>query len=285
MSSISVGVVGAGVMGVSLVQALIAHGVDTVVHDADPAVLAAVAERVADADRLARFATRQAAAGPRGSLRLAAELSGIAGCALVVENVVEDAEVKEELHRALDALLAPDAVVAVNTSAVPVSGLALATDHPERMLGAHFMNPVASSAMVELVRTPYTADWALARIRELLEGLGKESVVVADAAGFVINRCLMMFVSEAAALLDDGVATPEQVDRLFRGCLGHRTGPLRTADVIGIDTIVHTLKVLAQHHGPERFTPSARLRRMVTAGELGRKTGKGFYHYSAGGTT
>lgn len=104
-----------------------------------------------------------------------------------------------------------------------------------------------------------------------------------DAAGFVINRCLMMFINEAAALLDDGVAGASQVDRLFRGCLGHRTGPLRTADIIGIDTILHTLAVLSAAYGPERFTPSDRLKRMAADGHLGRKSGRGFYLYTDDG--
>ncbi|QMU67389.1 3-hydroxyacyl-CoA dehydrogenase family protein [Streptacidiphilus sp. P02-A3a] len=284
MNDLTVGVVGAGVMGSSLAQSLTAAGIGTVLYDSDPQARTAAGFRVAAASRLARLSAARADAGPPGRLTVADALTELSGCDLVIENVVEDPEVKRQVHVALDAVLKPGAVVAVNTSAVPVSGLALATDHPERMVGAHFMNPVAASVMVEVVRTPYTAAWALRGLEELLRRLGKESVVVDDQAGFVINRCLMMFISEAAALVDDGVATAREVDRLFRACLGHRTGPLRTADLIGIDTIVHTIDVLRDHYGPERFTPSPALLRMADAGRLGRKTGEGFYHYSDGET-
>ncbi|MBM2620371.1 3-hydroxyacyl-CoA dehydrogenase family protein [Actinoplanes sp. LDG1-06] len=279
MNGYSVGVVGAGVMGASLAQALVGRGFDTVLLDTDPAALRSAADAVAAADRLTRL-RRGAPQTPPGQLTYASSTAALAGCRIVVENITEDPAAKEKVHRELDAVLAADTVVAVNTSAVPISGLALATEHPERVLGSHFMNPVALSEMVEVIRSPYTADWALDRMHDLIGALDKSAVVVGDVAGFVINRCLMMFVNEAAALLDDDVATPQQVDRLFRGCLGHRTGPLRTADVIGVDTIVRTLDVLAEHHGPDRFTPSARLRRMVADGHLGRKSGQGFYRYS-----
>lgn len=283
MSDLTVGVVGGGVMGISLVQALVTAGIDTVLTDNDPDVLARAPTLLSAAGRLARLSTVPAAASG-GHLELIKDLTDLHGCELVIENVVESQQVKEHVHQRLDAVLSEYAVVAVNTSAVPITGLAVATSHPERMVGAHFMNPVATSAMVEVVRTIYTARWALETLDRVLDLLGKTSVVVADAAGFVINRCLMMFISEAAALLDDQVATPQQVDQLFRGCLGHRTGPLRTADIIGIDTIVRTLDVLSAHYGPERFTAAPRLRHMVAEGRIGRKAGHGFYDYSDGDT-
>ncbi|GIG41812.1 3-hydroxyacyl-CoA dehydrogenase family protein [Cellulomonas phragmiteti] len=274
-----VGVVGAGVMGVSLVHALLAAGLDVVLHDRDPGALDAAPGRVRSARRVARLSRGRAGAEQEGALRVVGDLAELAGCGLVVENVTEDEQVKEQVHRDLDRVLDGRTVVAVNTSAVPITPLAVLGAHPDRVLGAHFMNPVATSQMVEVVRTAHTSDRALGVLTGVLDRLGIAMTVVEDVPGFVINRCLMMFVNEAAALLDDGVATPAQVDRLFRGCLGHRTGPLRTADVIGIDTIVDTLHVLAAHHGPERFTPSRRLVAMLEAGELGRKSGKGFYHY------
>lgn len=276
----AVGVVGAGVMGASLAQAIAAAGVAVVVQDIDDAALATAQRDVARTDRLARLTRGTSASSASGSLTFTTDLDALAGCGLVVENVTEDPAVKTELHRRLDVVLRPDAVLAVNTSAVPITSLALEGEHPERVLGTHFMNPVATSSMVEVVRTTYTGEPALDAVRALLSRMGKEMVVVNDAAGFVINRCLMMFINEAAALLDDGVATAAQVDRLFRGCLGHRTGPLRTADVIGIDTIVDTLEVLGAHHGPERFTPSRRMAAMVQQGQLGRKSGRGFYDYA-----
>ncbi|MEU6381178.1 3-hydroxyacyl-CoA dehydrogenase family protein [Streptomyces sp. NPDC046909] len=282
MNGQAVGIVGAGVMGSSLAQALVDRGIDTVLHDSDPGALRAAADRVGDGDRVTRLRRGGAPQGPKGRLEYASSLRDLAGTRLVVENITEDPAAKEKVHRALDEVLGADTVVAVNTSAIPVTGLALETAHPGRVLGAHFMNPVALSSMVEVIRTPYTTPEALGTLQDVAGRLGKDTVVVNDVAGFVINRCLMMFVNEAAALLDDGVATPAQVDQLFRGCLGHRTGPLRTADLIGLDTVALTLDVLAEHHGPERFTPSARLRRMVQEGHLGRKSGRGFYDYHLG---
>ncbi|MFD6091116.1 3-hydroxyacyl-CoA dehydrogenase family protein [Oerskovia sp. NPDC060338] len=273
-----VGVVGAGVMGVSLAHAMTSVGITVVIHDNDPAALASAQTEVMRASRLARLSLGRATSDP-APLRTSHDLADLAACHLVVENVTEDVAVKQAVHQELDAVLSADAILAVNTSAVPITSLALASEHPERVVGAHFMNPVATSSMVEVVRTSYTSAHAVEFLTGVLDRMGKERVVVNDAAGFVINRCLMMFVNEAAALLDDGVATAPQVDRLFRGCLGHRTGPLRTADVIGVDTIVDTLHILSDHYGPARFAPSTRLLTMLQAGHLGRKSGRGFYDY------
>lgn len=274
-----VGVVGAGVMGMSLAHAMTAAGIPVILHDTDPAALESAQAEVARASRLARLSLGRAAS-EAAPLRTSHDLVDLAPCRLVVENVTEDATIKEAVHRRLDEVLSPDAIVAVNTSAVPITSLALVGEHPERVLGAHFMNPVATSSMVEVVRTSHTSARSVEILTSVLDRMGKERVVVDDSAGFVINRCLMMFINEAAALLDDGVATAAQVDRLFRGCLGHRTGPLRTADVIGIDTIVDTLHVLSDHLGPARFTPSARLTSMLRDGHLGQKSGRGFYDYT-----
>ncbi|MER6433778.1 3-hydroxyacyl-CoA dehydrogenase family protein [Streptomyces sp900105245] len=281
MKDIRVGIVGAGVMGVSLAHALTATGYDVSLYDHDAEALGRAARRMRQAGRIARLG----GAGPGASVEQAGELycvttlDKLGDCGVVIENVTEDPVAKEHVHRTLDDVLPATAVVAVNTSAVSISEIALTTRHPDRVVGAHFMNPVSQSTMVEVIATPYAASWALETMQRLIRTAGKESVVVSDATGFVINRCLMIFINEAAALLDDGVATPHAVDRLFRGCLGHRTGPLRTADIIGIDTIVHTLNVLSRAYGPARFTPSARLRQMVDEGHLGYKSGRGFYSY------
>jgi 3-hydroxyacyl-CoA dehydrogenase len=285
VTTFSVGIVGAGVMGTSLSHALTLRGIDIVMQDSDPAALEQVLRRLHKDARLTRLMNSSGGLSSEslGRLHCTEKLADLAHCELVIENVTEDVAIKRQVHRELDGVLDEMSVVAVNTSAVPISELALATDHPDRVVGAHFMNPVSSSSTVEVIRTPYVAAWALERLDQLIVRLAKDSVVVSDAAGFVINRCLMIFINEAAALLDDGVATPQQVDRLFKGCLGHRTGPLRTADIIGIDTIVQTLDVLSDHYGPERFTPSARLRRMLDGGHHGRKSGRGFYDYTNDG--
>lgn len=274
-----VGIIGAGVMGLSLAHAVTAAGIAVVVVDTDDTARAAAETELRQQRRLARLASGREQTGAVGALRTSSDIDAVHDCRLVIENVTEDPEIKRAVHRDLDRVLQPDAVVAVNTSAVPISSIALGYADPSRVVGAHFMNPVATSSMVEVIRAETTSDHALDTLGALLQALDKSAVVVQDAAGFVINRCLMMFINEAADLVDQSVATVAQVDRLFRGCLGHRTGPLRTADLIGIDTIVDTLKVLADHYGPERFTPSVALVEMVRTGKLGRKTGAGFYDY------
>lgn len=285
----TVGVVGAGVIGASVAHALVMSGLDAIVYDVSADALDRLEPAVRTADRMLRLRGPQAT-GPgstqaraRGQLVTATSMAGLASAGLVIENVTEDVDVKLAVHEQLDALLPPGTVVAVNTSAVPISRLALATAHPERMVGAHFMNPVALSEAVEVIRTPYTAPATLATLQELLAQLGKTAVVIGDSAGFVINRCLMMMINEAADLLDDVGASPADVDKLFRSCLGHRSGPLQTADLIGLDTVVRTLMVLAGYYGPARFTASPRLRRLVDTGHLGRKTGRGFYDYTPAG--
>jgi 3-hydroxybutyryl-CoA dehydrogenase len=279
----TVGVVGAGVIGSSLTHALVTAGLNVIVHDVSGDALDRIEPTIKTIDRMLRLRGMTPGTGPRGRLSTTTALADVAGVDLLVENITEDIDLKLELHRQLDKLLPPDTVVAVNTSAVPISRLALATGHPGRVVGTHFMNPVALSEAVEVVRTPCVSPAAMDAVLALLTHLGKSAVVVADSAGFVINRCLMMMINEAADLLDDVESSPADVDRLFRSCLGHRSGPLQTADLIGIDTVVRTLAVLSDYYGPARFTASPRLRRMVDMGQLGRKSGRGFYDYAAGG--
>ncbi|KOG88073.1 3-hydroxyacyl-CoA dehydrogenase family protein [Streptomyces varsoviensis] len=273
-----VGVVGAGVIGCSVAHAVARAGAPVTLYDNSPKALDSVADTLRTAERITRLRKGRAALAP---VTPTSDPRRLADCEVVIENVTEDIAVKERVHRELDAVLAPESVVAVNTSAVPITRLALATAHPGRVIGAHFMNPVALIDAVEVVRTAYAEPAALERLRSFLSLIGKRSVVVADAAGFVINRCLMMFVNEAADLHAAGVAGPEEIDQLFQDCLGHRSGPLRTADLIGLDTVVRTLEVLAHYYGPARFTPAPLLRQMVDAGRLGRKSGRGFYRYTA----
>lgn len=169
----AVGVVGAGVMGVSLAQAITARGIEAVVYDSNATALDLVDQRIAEAGRLARFGARRSETRPPGQLITTDRLADLARCPVVVENVVEDVAVKARIHQALDRILPAEAVVAVNTSAIPISEVASSTERPERVVGAHFMNPVSASAMVEVIRTPYVASWAVARVEELAAALGR----------------------------------------------------------------------------------------------------------------
>lgn len=277
----SVAVVGAGVIGTSVAHAFALAGLPVTLVDRSPEALERAAGELRRYDRLARLTgTDGEKVSARADVETSTRLDAAADADFVVENVTEDQEEKARLYARFEKELRPDAVIAVNTSAIPIASLAEILGDGSRVVGVHFMNPVSRMEMAEVVRSPHTSRRTLEAITGLLERIGKRSVVVEDSPGFVINRILMVVVNLAARVVDEGVASPEQVDTLFKGCLGHAMGPLRTADLIGIDTVVRTLDVLREHHGEETFEASSRLRRMVEEGHLGMKSGEGFYVYS-----
>jgi 3-hydroxybutyryl-CoA dehydrogenase len=279
-----VGVVGAGVIGAGVAQALAECGCDVTLVDRDDAALERARAAIRRGARRARLAQRAApsAADLLARVHFTRDLAALAAAAIVIENVPEDLAVKRAVHRALDAICADDCVFAANTSALAITTLAAGGRRPERVVGVHFMNPVPESAMVEVVRGERTSEATLTRVRALLTALGKAVVVVGDAPGFVINRVLMPAINEAIAVVHEGTASAADVDRLFHGCLGHPMGPLRTADLIGLDTVLRSLDVLAGDLGGARYAASPLLRAMVARGQLGRKTGRGFFLYDAG---
>jgi 3-hydroxybutyryl-CoA dehydrogenase len=203
----------------------------------------------------------------------------VAKASLVIENVTENWEIKQAVHRELDLVCAPDTVVIANTSAIPITRLASVSSRPQQVVGVHFMNPVPAKPVVELIPGVHTSPETLARTRELLGGMGKKAIEVKDAAGFVSNRVLMLTVNEAAYLVHEGVATAEGVDEVFRGCFGHPMGPLETADLIGVDTILYSVEVLHEHYADSKYRPCPLLKQMTDAGLHGRKSGRGFYDY------
>ena len=278
-----IAVVGAGVIGASVAHALAERGLDIVLIDRDTAALDRARASIRAGARLARLHRKSAplADDLLARVRFTLEKSDLAAVDIVIENVTEDLEIKLAVHRELDGLCADGCVIAANTSAISISKLAAASRRPERLVGVHFMNPVPLTAMVEVVRGAQTSEATLARVASLLAAMGKESIVVHDAPGFVINRVLMPAINEAIAVVHEGTAPAADVDRLFQACLGHPMGPLRTADLIGLDTVLRTLEVLQNDLGP-RCTPCPLLREMVAKGLLGRKSGQGFFLYSAG---
>ena len=198
---------------------------------------------------------------------------------LMVEAVVEDASVKEDVFRRADELLPPEAVLASNTSSIPIAKLAAATGRPERVIGMHFFNPVPVMALVEIVRGAETSDETAEAITELARELGKTPAVANDFPGFVSNRILMPFINEAVWALHEGVAKPEAIDTIAKLGFNHPLGPLALADLIGLDTCVAIMEVLRDGLGDERYEPCPLLRDHVAAGRLGRKSGEGFYDY------
>jgi 3-hydroxybutyryl-CoA dehydrogenase len=224
-------------------------------------------------------AQRPEPADPAALVRFSAGLPDLAHVSYVVECVREREDVKEEVLRALDELCGSATVFASCTSAVPIARLGSFTGRPDRVVGTHFMNPAPLKDAVEVARSPHTSDETLARTLELLEGMGKKPLVVGDGPGFVTNRVLMLTVNEAAYVLHEGTADAETVDRVFQECFGHPMGPLRTGDLIGLDTVADTLDVLREHTGDQRFEPCPLLAKLVAEGSVGRKAGRGFHHY------
>jgi 3-hydroxybutyryl-CoA dehydrogenase len=198
---------------------------------------------------------------------------------LMIEAVVEDAGVKRELFRRADEVLPPEAILASNTSSIPIATLAAATGRPDRVIGMHFFNPVPVLELVEVVRAPDTSVETARAIVELARELGKTPAEARDFPGFVSNRILMPFINEAAYALQEGVAEAEAIDTIARLGFAHPMGPLALADLIGLDTCVAIMDVLHEGLGDEKYAPCPLLREHVAAGRLGRKSGRGFYEY------
>jgi 3-hydroxybutyryl-CoA dehydrogenase len=270
-------VVGAGQMGGGIGQVVAASGRRVSLHDAAPGAV----ERALEAMRksLTKLAEK-GGADPDEVLARIEPVHDLVPAELMVEAVVEDAEVKAEIFRRADAVLPEHAILASNTSSIPIASLASVTGRPDRVIGMHFFNPVPVMALVEVVRAPETSDETAAAIVELARGLGKTPAEANDFPGFVSNRILMPFINEAAYALQDGVAEPEAIDTIARLGFNHPIGPLALADLIGLDTCVAIMEVLRAGLGDERYAPCPLLRAHVEQGRLGRKSGRGFYDYA-----
>jgi 3-hydroxybutyryl-CoA dehydrogenase len=269
-------VVGAGQMGGGIAQMVAASGRRVSLHDA---ALGAV-ERGLEAMR--KSAARLAEKGgpePDEVLRRVEPVDDLVAADLMIEAVVEDAAVKAEIFRRADALLPEAAVLASNTSSIPIASLASVTGRPDRVIGMHFFNPVPLMALVEVVRAPQTSDETAAAIIELARELGKTPAEANDFPGFVSNRILMPFINEAVWALYDGVAEAEAIDTIAKLGFNHPIGPLALADLIGLDTCVAIMAVLHHGLGDEKYAPCPLLREHVEQGRLGRKSGSGFYTY------
>jgi 3-hydroxybutyryl-CoA dehydrogenase len=269
-------VVGAGQMGGGIAQVVAASGRHVSLHDAAPGA----AERGVETMR--KSLTKLAAKGgadPDEVLGRVTVVDEIVPAALMVEAVVEDADIKADVFRRADATLPPAAVLASNTSSIPISSLAEATDRPDRVIGMHFFNPVPVLKLVEVVRGRDTSDETAEAITELARELGKTPAVANDFPGFVSNRILMPFINEAVYALQDGVAEAEAIDTIAKLGFAHPMGPLALADLIGLDTCVAIMNVLKEGLGDDKYAPAPLLKAHVEQGKLGRKSGEGFFIY------
>jgi 3-hydroxybutyryl-CoA dehydrogenase len=269
-------VVGAGQMGGGIAQVVAASGRRVSLHDAQPGAPERALETMGKS--LARLAEK-GGGDPDEALARVAVVDDVVPADLMVEAVVEDPDVKHDVFRRADATLPPEAVLASNTSSIPIASLAAATQRPDRVIGMHFFNPVPVLKLVEVVRGRDTSDETASAIVELAEDLGKVPAQANDFPGFVSNRILMPFINEAVWALHDGVAEAEAIDTIAKLGFAHPLGPLALADLIGLDTCVAIMEVLQEGLGDDRYAPCPLLREHVEHGRLGRKSGRGFHAY------
>jgi 3-hydroxybutyryl-CoA dehydrogenase len=271
-------VVGAGQMGSGIAQVVASSGRRVSLHDAVPGAT----ERGLGTMRksLERLAAKGAELEPDKVVARVEPVDEMVPAELMVEAVVEDAAVKQEVFRRADEILPSEAILASNTSSIPIASLAAATRRPDRVIGMHFFNPVPVMALVEVVSTAETSDETRAAVVELARDLGKTPAEANDFPGFVSNRILMPYINEAVWALQEGVAEPEAIDTIAKLGFNHPMGPLALADLIGLETCVAILEVLRRGLADERYAPCPLLVEHVAAGRLGRKSGQGFYTYS-----
>jgi len=281
----TVGVVGGGTMGNGIAQTFATAGFDVELVDVSPAfVERALATIGRSLDRVAKKQGWPADQAPAilERIRGGVSLEAAGGCQLVVEAVSEDFALKRQVFETLDRVVPAGAVLATNTSSISITEIAAVTKRPDKVIGMHFMNPVPVMTLVEIIRGLATSDATCALTEDLTQRLGKTPVEVNDYPGFVINRILMPMINEAAYALMEGVASREAIDTVMKLGANHPMGPLALADMVGLDVCLSIMEVLHQGLGDSKYRPCPLLRKMVRAGYLGRKSGRGFYEYPAG---
>lgn len=282
----TVGVVGAGVMGIGVAHDVAQHGMRAILLDLDEKILDDARREIEKNVRFYKMiGGRKDGPGPKEVLEritFTTDYAPFAEADFVVENATEKEPIKRGIYPRIDEVCPEHACFAANTSCISVTRIGSWTDRADRVLGMHFMNPVPLKPTVETIRGMYTSQETIDTALGFLGQMGKEGIVVNDLPGFVSNRVLMLTINEAAWLVQDGVASAEDVDRIFVTCFGHKMGPLATGDLIGLDTILYSLEVLHESYGDPKFRSCPLLRKMVDAGLHGRKTGRGFFDYGVG---
>jgi len=283
MSIQRVGVIGAGVMGVGVAQTLAHFGHQVTLVDISNEALENARAQVYNNIRMALLFQqgdkREAASRVFERITITADYNYLHDADLIVENVVEKPDLKRDVYSKLDAVCPEFCIFAANTSAISITRIGSWTRRPDRVVGMHLMNPVLMIPMVEVIRGYHTSEKTIEAAKAFLAGINKKCIVVNDSPGFVTNRILMLSVNEAAYLVYEHVASAAEVDEICRNCFGYKMGPLETADLIGLDTVLYSIEVLHESFNDSKYRPCPLLRKMVDAGLLGRKSGRGFFTY------
>jgi 3-hydroxybutyryl-CoA dehydrogenase len=280
----TIAVVGAGTIGRGLAVDLAMHGYEVILNDLTTEALGQARDAMRSELKSYRILVPEYRELDEevllGRIVFAPELTALHRAEFVIENIVEDYDEKARLYAQLSGICASGTLYGVNTSCISITKLARNVPDPSRMIGMHFMNPVPVKKFVEMIRGELTSEETIAAATALVQKLDKDHVLVRDFPGFVSNRVMMLAVNECAFVVQDQVATPADVDKVFRLAFGHSMGPLATADLIGLDTVLNSINVLFEEYKDSKYRPCPLLQKMVDAGYLGRKSGRGFFNYT-----
>lgn len=279
----TIGVIGAGVMGIGVAQNLAQTNHQVLLIDVSGDLLQRAKEEITKSIRfqglIGKSSKKESVDDIMQRIVFSTDYALLGQADFLIENVTEKWETKKRVYEQIDTLCPPSCIFAVNTSAISITRVASVTTRPAKVIGTHFMNPVPVKQMVEVIRGYHTSEETIEITRTFLATMGKNCVVVEDMPGFVSNRVLMLTVNEAIFLVQDHVASVEEIDTIFKTCFGHKMGPLETADLIGLDTILYSVEVLYESYNDSKYRPCPLLKKMVDAGLYGRKSGQGFYNY------
>lgn len=278
-----IGVIGSGVMGIGVAQSFAQAGYQVILVDVSDKILEEAKQKISANLRFHLLFHKGVKNESRDTvlarIEFTTDYQQLKDVDFVVENVTENWTIKKEVYSKIDSICPEHCIFGVNTSAISITKVASVTKRPSKVIGIHFMNPVPIKPVVEIIRGYHTSEETISITKELLASADKKAITVNDSPGFITNRAMMIFVNEAIFTVHEQVATPEEVDELFKTCFGHKMGPLQTADLIGLDTILYSLDVLYESFNDDKYRPCVLLKKMVDAGLHGMKSGQGFYTY------